>query len=529
LVASWDFQGHASEYWLARDREVLNDGPARCGKTLCELFKLRHLCEEYPGSRHLLARETRKALTESVLADFENHVLGPGHPVIGRMRRSHRDAYRWPNGSAIILHGLDTPDHLLSMEVDTALVVQAEQLHDQSIWDGILSRLSGRACGFQQGTLDVNPAGQRHWIIKRAKEVLCLSCGAIIEPERTDCQRCHSLELGRMRHLRWTHHDNPLLFDVAARDWTPFGREYLTRTLGRLRGVRRKRLLEGLWVSEEGLIIEDYDPEVHRISGRLERLAGGWMLTVTSPGWAIGSKDPMREARVHLDWFGAGADFGWSPDPGVLQVWGYDRHGRRFRVAEVYRLKKHLDWWAGVAAELYNEFRFRYIAVDPSAPALKDALNIRLGPIAGREGPMIAISADNTVRQQKPDLAGIDLMRWGFSDDKGVVRTFLLRDSTRHGIDPELHDAGRATSFEDELPEWVFDRRKSDDQQLAGPSDDCDDHACAAARYEGNEGWGRRHSATVGPIVYPEGSRGAIHDHAAKIAKSRARREAAEG
>lgn len=528
-MVSWEFQGHGKDYWISREREVLNDGPARCGKTLCELWKLRYLCETFPGSRHLLARETRKAITESAAADLEAKVLGPGHPAIGRQRRSHRDAYRWPNGSAIILHGLDNPDHLLSMELDTALVVQAEQVEDQGVWDGILSRLTGQACGFRQATLDVNPRGERHWIIKRAREAICLRCGAIVETGNPACQRCKSTAFGRVQHLKWTHHDNPLLFDIEQQDWTPFGVELLTQTLGRLRGVRRKRLLEGLWVSEEGQIFEDWNGTVHRITASLERVGSGWVLTVKSPGWSVGNKDLMREARVPIDWFGAGADFGWFPDPGTFQVWAYDRFGRRFLIVQVHRLRKQLDWWAGVAADLYREFPFRYIAVDPSAPALIDAFNVRLGPMCGRDGPMIALGADNTVRRQSPDLAGIDLMRWGLKDPSGVVRTFFVRDSMRHGEDAELRESGRPTCVEDEIPEYVFERKKSTDQPTEKPSPDCDDHGLAAWRYECGEGWLRRHAAAKGPPQYPEGSAGHIHRHSEKLAKARAWREAHGG
>lgn len=525
-AVNWEFQGHGADYWDSTDREVLNDGPARCGKTLCELWKLRTLCERFPGSRHLLARETRKSLTESVLADFENKVLGPGHPVIGRMRRSHRDAYRWPNDSAIILHGLDNPDHLLSMELDTALVVQAEQIEEQGTWDGILSRLSGQACGFRQATLDVNPRGERHWVIKRAREVICLRCGSIVEVGSPACGRCKSTAFGRVRHLRWTHHDNPLLFDVERQEWTPFGVELLTQTLGRLRGVRRKRLLLGLWSSEENLVLEEYDPTIHRVSGKLVKEGSGWVFTCTAPGWSIGSKDPLREARVHLDWFGAGFDWGFTPHPGALQVWGYDRYGRRWLVIELLFLKRQVDWWANTAAELYREFGFKYIACDPSFPAQIDAFNIRLGPISGRSGPQIAIAADNTIRRQTPDMAGIDLMRWGLRDPEGMVRTFLWKDAqARFGVDSELREAGQPVSLADEIPEWTFERRKSDDRMLDRPDPEVPHDAIDCARYEANEGWGRRHAATVGPPKYPDGTAGAIHRHAEKIAKARAWRE----
>jgi phage terminase large subunit len=506
----------------------LNESGARTGKTHSELVKAWHCAETYPGSRQLFARETRKALTETVLPDWENKILGRGHPAIGKARRNNRDAYHFPNGSDIILHGLDDPENILSGEFDRIFVFQAEQLTRQDTWDALLSRLSGSATPYCQATADANPGGERHWLIKRVDEVLCLLCSTIVDPGRMDCQACGSIHLGRMRHFAYRHTDNPLWYDWKTKTWTQRAIDYIVGSLGRLRGTRRKRLLLHQWVSDQGLVLEDYDPEIHRISGKLEQTpSGSWQLTVTSPGWSKGSKDPMREAVVHLDWFGGGADWGFSPHPGVLQIWGYDRFGRRFRVAEVYKTNQQLDWWAGVAHELWKEFKFRYIAVDPSAPAMKDAFNRRIG--VDHQGPAIAISADNTIRRQEPDLAGIDLMRWGLRDPNGMVRTFLLRDAQRYGIDAELHDAGLPTCLEDEIPEWVFERKKSTDKLTDKPDEQCANHGLDCWRYECAEGWGVREAATIGAPKYPSGSAGEIHRHDEKMTMARARRDGQGG
>jgi hypothetical protein len=45
------------------------------------------------------------------------------------------------------------------------------------------------------------------------------------------------------------HQANPLLYD--GRQWTDAGEAYLA-SLDRLRGTRRKRLLEGVWAAGEG-------------------------------------------------------------------------------------------------------------------------------------------------------------------------------------------------------------------------------------------------------------------------------------
>ncbi len=533
-AAEFELYGNAAAYFDCEDREVLNEGGARCGKTHSELVKALHVAETYPGSRQLFARETRKSLTETVLPDWENKILGPGHPALGKRQRNARDTYQFSNGATVVLHGLDDPINLLSGEFDRIYVFQAEQIAQQETWDALLSRLSGNATPYTQATADANPGAPNHWLIKRVEEVICLACAQVLEPDTPDvCQRCGSTLIGRMAHHAFRHNDNPLFFDweayargvPPAECWRPRGIEYVGGILGRLRGIQRSRLRDHLWVSAEGMILEDWDPAVHRIAGKLERNAAGWQLLVTSPGWSIGSKDPMREARVRLDWFGCGADWGFSPRPAVLQVWGYDRYGRRFLVAQVHRVKKQMDWWAGVAEKLYQEFKFRYIAVDPSMPALIDAFNNRLGPIAGRSGPMIAMGADNTIKGRGSDLAGIDLLRWGLRAPDGTVRTFYWKDSQREGVDPELREAGRPTCVEAEIPGYVYARVKSTGEMIEEPDPTCYKDGIDASRYEAAEGWGRRHEATLGPVVYPANSKGAVHNHAEKMAKARAWRE----
>lgn len=531
LGAPFKLYGAAADYFDCEEREVLNESGARTGKTHSELVKAYYVAETYPGSRQLFARETRKSLSETVLPDWENKILGRHHPAVGRRHRDARSVYNFPNGSTIVLHGLDDPENVLSGEFDRIYVFQAEQLRTDDAWNALLSRMSGSATPYCQATADANPGSDRHWLIKRIEETLCLFGGHIVQPpDAKVCQECGGTALGRMAHFAFRHHDNPLLFNHATGTWWPFGEQYLG-TLGRTRGLRRKRLFLHQWVSEEGQVLEDYDPAIHRIAGQLTQDADGWLLKVNAPGWEVGAKDAKgnpdhwREANVRLEWFGAGADWGFSPNPATMQVWGYDRYGRRFLVAQVYKTKQQMEWWAQTAVTLYQEFKMRYIACDPSANALIELFNQRLSGLGGREGPAIAIGADNTIRRQKPDLAGIDLMRWGLRDPDGLVRTYLLKDTLRYGIDPELREASRPVCLEDEIPDWVFGKVKSTEEPLEKPDEDCDDHGLDAWRYEAGEGWGVRHAATIGAPKYPEGSAGEVHHHEEKMAKAKAWRE----
>ena len=98
--------GAASALFLARDPEVLIEGPAGTGKTRAVLEYVNYLCEEYPGIRVLLYRKTRTSMSESVLVTWEEKVLWEGHPArVGDAQRNTRQHYKYPNGSHVVVGG----------------------------------------------------------------------------------------------------------------------------------------------------------------------------------------------------------------------------------------------------------------------------------------------------------------------------------------------------------------------------------------------------------------------------------------
>ena len=82
---------------------------------------------------------------------------------------------------------------------------------------------------------DTNPGDPAHWIKKRA-------------------------DAGEIGYWDTVHKANPALHDGAG--WTAAGRNYLS-SLDRLKGVRRKRLLDGLGAAGEGAWFDAFDPSIH--------------------------------------------------------------------------------------------------------------------------------------------------------------------------------------------------------------------------------------------------------------------------
>jgi len=219
-------------------RELVIDGPAGTGKTYPILTVIHDLCKRYP-LRVLCLRATRVSLTESVLATYEDEVLARDgmQRLADGAGRAHRICYEYPSGAVIVPAGLDrTPSRVLSTSWDIVYINECIEVR-QDVWETLISRLgrTDRVPGAGWLIGDTNPGSPDHWLKKR----------------------CDS---GRAVLWNTTHKANPTYYD--GQDWTPAGQSYLDR-LNTLTGIRRKRLLDGLWVQGEGVWFDTFDPGVH--------------------------------------------------------------------------------------------------------------------------------------------------------------------------------------------------------------------------------------------------------------------------
>jgi len=219
-------------------QEVVFSGPAGTGKTYAILLILHLLSLEHPNLRILIARKTRNALTESVLVTYEKEVLPvTGHQGIaeGVMRRV-RQSYVYPNGTEWIVGGLDNDTKILSTSYDIGFVNECIEL-DLIDWETLTGRIGRPGRSHNRNILigDTNPGDSGHWIKKREKE-------------------------GDLPIWTTTHRDNPGLWDLEKNDWTEAGARYIGR-LQRMTGSRRKRMLEGQWVTTEGAWFDTFGPQ----------------------------------------------------------------------------------------------------------------------------------------------------------------------------------------------------------------------------------------------------------------------------
>ncbi len=445
----------------ARDPEVLVCGPAGTGKSRAILEKVLVLCLMHPGARVLFVRKTAKSMTSSALVTWREHVakelLVSGDIWFYGGSAEEPAQYRFTNGSRIMLGGLDQPTRVLSTEYDLIYVQEAIEVNEGD-WETLNSRLRNGVVPFQQLIGDTNPDSETHWLLAR-------------------CRRGDT-------HMIESHHvDNPRLFDDDG-NRTEYGDDYLAR-LERLTGVRRARLLDGEWVSSQGVIYEDWDRQVHCVDAR--PIPPDW-----TRYWVI--------------------DFGFT-NPFVCQWWAVDPDGRLIMYREIYMTKRLVqdharamlaevasEWWCDECEASYpSKVRGKgRDGADILVPAER-CPTCRSTDINARDWdePMpTTIITDHdaedratlhthlgriTTPARKFVLEGIQAVQDRLRPRQdGLPGLFIMHDALVE-VDHDLIEAGKPTCTMQEFPGYVWDpgaALKGKEQPLK-----VDDHGVDCARY----------------------------------------------
>lgn len=284
-------RGACRALFVNRASEVLVSGPAGTGKSRACLEKVMAMCLTNPGMRALIVRKTMASLGSSALHTFRKHVAQEAF-AIGAVEfyggSSQEPAqYRFTNGSAIMIGGMDKPSKIMSTEYDIIYVQEATELTVED-WEALTTRLRNGTVSFQQLIADCNPSHPTHWLKGRCDE-------------------------GRTVMLHSAHTDNPVLYRDDE-SLTEVGQDYLSK-LNALTGVRKLRLRDGKWVAAEGIVYEEWDDSVHLVD-RFD-IPEEWQRY-----WAV--------------------DFGYT-NPFVLQCWAEDPDGKLYLYREIYHTKRTVD------------------------------------------------------------------------------------------------------------------------------------------------------------------------------------------
>lgn len=286
--------------------EILVSGPAGTGKSRACLEKLLLLAKLFPGSKMAILRKVGATLGNTALDTWRKHVakedLLSGEVWYYGGSQEEPPQYRFANGSRIIIGGLDKPIKIMSSEYDVIYVQEATELTIDD-WEALTSRLRNGVLPYQQLIADCNPDAPFHWLYMRCHEI----------DEKTGRPACVMYNS--------THEENPVLFDLFVNEQGEFyyrvterGAAYMAK-LDALTGVRYLRLRLGKWVAAEGIIYEEWSPEIHLV-------------------------DPFPVPETWQRWWVV--DFGYV-NPFVCQMWAEDGDGNLYLYREIYHTQKTVD------------------------------------------------------------------------------------------------------------------------------------------------------------------------------------------
>lgn len=442
-IITFRTQGAVSQFWDCTAPEVVISGAAGTGKTRGALELLHYRLATTPGVRALMLRKTEASLKATAIITFDEEVHPDWDGVVFQGSTKKRPAqYVYPNGSTLVIGGIDNAMKVMSATYDLIYVPECTEL-DLRDWEHLLSRTNrpGRPkpLGFTQLMGDCNPQSPTHWLKLRA-------------------------DAGALTLLVSTHEDNPSIYDVETRSYTEDGLSYIA-TLDRLTGVRYLRLRKGQWAAAEGMVYQDAWSSATNLIDRIPI--------------------PQDWARY------LSIDFGYGPGhPFVAQWWAEDESGRLYRYREIYRTRTLVEDHARDIRR-YSQWGMPY--GDPYPYAIVTDHDAEDRATLERHLNLITVPAHKTV------LDGIQAVaaRMRPAGD-GKPRLFLLRDSLVER-DASLAEAKQPTCTEEEVESYVWAQNAAGRKET--PVKD-HDHGMDAMRYMVAHKDLRQGEIQIGPRLY---------------------------
>jgi phage terminase large subunit len=404
------------EPWRDTSPILLLTGSAGGGKSHLAAEKVFAYAMKYPGSTCLIVRKNRSSMTNSTVLFMSRVVIGD-NPMV----KPKPSSLRWElqNGSVITWAGVaddQQREQLRSIGakggVDMAWIEEANRL-TRADFDEVSARLRGTSGRFNQIILTTNPDASTHWI----KQDL--------------------MDSGRASTYFSKAADNPA---------NPIS--YL-KTLEGLTGTLGQRLRDGMWISAEGVVYDEFEWTDHTID-RFE-IPSSW----------------RRFLAI---------DFGYT-NPFVAQWWAMDGEDRLYRYREMYMTGRTVHDHAAQIKALTGSEQLEAIVADHDAEDRATLEQEGLYTLLAKKDISVGIQA---VKQRLVLQAD------------GRPRLFLMRDSLVER-DTTLLTAGKPTCLEDEMLSYSWPEDQSGRAIKEVPKK-VNDHACDTLRYavmfaDGGDRW----------------------------------------
>jgi phage terminase large subunit len=209
---------------------ILLTGSAGGGKSRVAAEKLHGYCLKYPGSVAVALRKTKQSIENTLLRNLKEDVIGKD-PRVALIR--NRNRFEYSNGSILSYAGMndeDAREHLRSYNIDIAWMEEATQF-EEADFNELNGRMRGTAAPWRQIILTTNPDGPLHWI--NVKLIIPGSCP---------------------------------VYRSAAQD-NPNNPESYVKSLDRMTGEQRKRLVEGKWYQGSGAVFDTWEDDYNIATG----------------------------------------------------------------------------------------------------------------------------------------------------------------------------------------------------------------------------------------------------------------------
>lgn len=411
------------------------------GKSVACLYRMHLAALNNPRMRGLITRKVSRTLGSTTLVTYREHVAAEAIKagIVKWFGGSQQEAaaYRYSNGSVLVIGGMDEPGKIMGSEYDLAFADECTQLTIDD-WEAIRSRMRNGRRATAQMLGACNPDAPWHWIMERS-------------------------QAGKLELLYSRHQDNPAYVNADG-TYTPAGDAYVLGILAGLTGLRRIRLFEGRWSSAEGLVYDGFDPAVHLVD-RLPEGSDAW-----TRWWSV--------------------DFGYS-NPFTCQFWAEDPDGRLWLYREIYRTKRLVE---DHARDILATVRRPHPDVDWSARREPDPdrpydwewtepkpRGVVCDHDAEGRATLEKYLGFSTRPANKAVKAGVEIVQSRFKEQgDGKPRIYLVRGALVEA-DPLLIEAKKPTCLEQEISGYVWPQGVKPDQREVPVKED--DHGCDAMRY----------------------------------------------
>jgi PBSX family phage terminase large subunit len=250
----------------------LVEGGSRSGKTffICDYIIAR--ARKYPGTRHLICRQSKTSCVATVwkqtLLDILSHDNYPEGTWIEDKTNSIINFPEW-GGSSIWAGGFDNKQHedaMLGSEWATIYVNEALDIAYNN-FEKLTTRLQCKDVKLKLFA-DCNPKNPSHWLSKYFKRH--------IEPKTNEKLRQEVID--RIATVHFHPSDNK----------TNLSHEYLEQ-LESLQGLARKRFWDGLWAEDaEGLVYTSFNRPINILDNTIPLQETAETFTT----WDFGTADP---------------------------------------------------------------------------------------------------------------------------------------------------------------------------------------------------------------------------------------------